>query len=152
MQLSDVFLALGEDSFQQLLKTVSLGKLKTYQLFERFKVRAHLNKLNSEALRKAAPRFWVRLSEKDEEFAQDLAQSILISHLDMIQSALNILGIPNEEGFFAKDMDALPYLTDGWQQKVYDGLKEKHAPAALVFYINHLAFELQKEPIIFQPA
>ncbi len=152
MQLSDVFLALGEDSFQQLLKTVSIGKLKTFQLFERFKVRAHLNKLNAEALRKAAPRFWLRLSEKDEEFAQDLAQSILISHLEMIQSALNILGIPNEDGFFAKDIDPAPHLTDGWQQRVFDGLKDKHAPVALQFYINHLAFELQKEPVIFQPS
>src|SRR6516164_8440720 len=100
MQLSDVFLGLGEDSFQQLLKTVSMGKLRTYQLYERFKVRAHFNKLNSETLRKAAPRLWTRLSEKDEDFAQDLAQSILVSHLEMIKAALDLLGIPNEDGFF----------------------------------------------------
>jgi hypothetical protein len=152
MQLADVFLALGEGPFQQLLKTVSLGRLRTYQLFERFKVRAHLQKLNSETLRKAAPRLWARIGERDEEFAQDLAQSILVSHLDMIGAALDLLGIPNEDGFFGKDLDPAKYLSDGWQQRVWDALKDKHPQPALLFYINHLAWELQKDAAIFQPA
>ena len=29
MQLSDIFLGLGEDNFQQLLRSISLGKLRT---------------------------------------------------------------------------------------------------------------------------
>jgi hypothetical protein len=151
MQLSDVVLALGEDSFLQLLKTVSIGKLRTYQLFERFKVRAHLHKLNSETLRKAGPRLWARISERDEEFAQDLAQAMLVSHLDMIRAALDFLGIPNQDGFFAKDLDAPKYLTEGWQQRVWDALNEKFPRPALLFYINHLAWELQKEAPLFQP-
>jgi hypothetical protein len=151
MQLSDVVLALGEDSFLQLLKTVSIGKLRTYQLFERFKVRAHLHKLNSETLRKAGPRLWARISERDEEFAQDLAQAMLVSHLDMIRAALDLLGIPNQDGFFAKDLDAPKYLTEGWQQRVWDTLNEKFPRPALLFYINHLAWELQKEAPLFQP-
>jgi hypothetical protein len=151
MQLSDVVLALGEDSFLQLLKTVSIGKLRTYQLFERFKVRAHLHKLNSETLRKAGPRLWARISERDEEFAQDLAQAMLVSHLDMIRAALDFLGIPNQDGFFAKDLDAPKYLTEGWQQRVWDTLNEKFPRPALLFYINHLAWELQKEAPLFQP-
>ena len=60
MQLVDVFLSLGPDSFLQLLKTVSLGKLRTYQLFERIKTRAHMAKLNSESFRKSGPRLWAR--------------------------------------------------------------------------------------------
>jgi hypothetical protein len=151
MQLSDVFLGLGEESFQQLLKTVSMGKLRTYQLYERFKVRAHLSKLNSETLRKAGPRLWARLSERDEDFAQDLAQSILVSHLDMIRAALDLLGIPNEDGFFAKDLDPAQHLTDGWRQRVWDGLKDQYSQAALLFYINHLTWELQKDAGLFQP-
>ena len=151
MQLSDVVLALGEDSFLQLLKTVSIGKLRTYQLFERFKVRAHLHKLNSETLRKAGPRLWARISERDEEFAQDLAQAMLVSHLDMIRAALDLLGIPNQDGFFAKDLDAPKYLTEGWQQRVWDTLNEKFPRPALLFYINHLAWELQKDAPLFQP-
>ncbi len=54
---------------------------------------------------KAAPRFWARLVEKDEDFATDLSQAILVSHLDMIKAVLDELGIPNQEGFFDKDID-----------------------------------------------
>ena len=61
MQLCDIFLRLGEENFQQLIRSVSIGRLKTYQLFDRVKTRLHLNKLNSETLRKAAPRIWARI-------------------------------------------------------------------------------------------
>jgi len=70
MQLSGVFLQLGEERLPLLLRGVSIGKLKTYQLYERFKTRTHLPKVNTESLRKAAPRFWSRLNEQDEEFAE----------------------------------------------------------------------------------
>ncbi len=103
MQLSDIFLRLGEETFTNLLRTVSLGKLKTYQLFDRLKTRLYLNKLNSETLRKSAPRSWARLGEHDDEFATELSQAILVSHLDMIQAVLNHLGVPHQDGFFDKD-------------------------------------------------
>ena len=74
MLISDVYLSLGEEAVAQLVRGISIGKLKTYQLYEGFKVRAHLHKVNTEALRKSAPRFWARLSEPDEEFAKELAQ------------------------------------------------------------------------------
>ena len=90
MQLSDIFLALGEPAFQQLIRSVSIGKLKTYQLYERVKMRFHMNKLNTETLRKVAPRLWARIAEHDEEFATDVAQTILVSHLDMIKDVLNL--------------------------------------------------------------
>ena len=91
MPLTDVFLTLGQDGFVQLLRGVSMGKLKTYQLYDRIKTRTHLPKLNSESLQKGAPRFWTRLSDKDEEFAQDLSQAVLVCHLDMIIAVLNLL-------------------------------------------------------------
>ena len=94
MQLSDIFLALGEPAFQQLIRAVSIGKLKTYQLYERVKMRFHMNKLNTESLRKVAPRLWARIAERDEEFATDVAQTILVSHLEMIKDVLNLLGFP----------------------------------------------------------
>jgi hypothetical protein len=53
MQLSGVFLQLGEERLPQLLRGISIGKLKTYQLYERFKLRTHLAKVNTENLRKA---------------------------------------------------------------------------------------------------
>ena len=136
--------------FTQLLRTISIGKLKTYQLYDRMKVRLHLSKLNSEMVRKAEPRFWTRLSEHDEEFATDLAQAILVSHLDMIKAVLDELGIPNQEGFFDKEIDGAKYLTDGWQKRVFDKFKGVYPEAVLLFYLNHLGWELAKSEQVFQ--
>ncbi|MGH9627757.1 MAG: hypothetical protein ACRD7E_05370 [Bryobacteraceae bacterium] len=152
MRLSDVFVALGESTFDQLLRTVSIGKLKTFQLYERVKLRFHMNKLNAESLRRSSPRLWSRISEHDEEFATDVAQTILVSHLDMIKAVLDFLEIPHEDGFFAKDLDAGGKLTDGWKQRVYDQFRQTYPEAVLVFYINHLNWELTKQEEIFNPA
>jgi len=151
MQLAAIFQGLGEDSFSQLLRAVSIGKLKTYQLYDRVKARLRLAKLNSEHLRKAEPRLWARLAENDEDFASDLSQAILVSHLDMIKSVLDDLGVPNQDGFFDKNMDGAKYLTEGWQQKSYDKFKDAYPKAVLLFYINHLAWEVAKSETIFQP-
>ena len=151
MQLSQAFISLGEDVFAQLLRQISIGKLKTYQLYETLKTRAHTAKLNTESLRKGAPRFWARLNEGDEEFAKDLAQGVLISHLDLIGAVLDFLGIPNQNGFFEKNLDAEPYLTEGWQQRVYEKFKADYPEPVLRFYINHMAWELVKEPELFVP-
>ena len=117
MQLCDIFLLLGEENFKQLVRSISLGRLKTFQLFDRVKTRLYLNKLNSETLRKAEPRMWARIGERDDDFATDISQAILISHLDMIRAVLDHLGIPHEDGFFPKDADISKYLAEGWQQK-----------------------------------
>jgi hypothetical protein len=144
MPLTDVFLSLGEDGFGKVMHSVSIGKLKTYQLYDRFKTRTHLPKLNAESLQKATPRLWARLAEKDEEYAQDLSQAVLISHLDMIVAVLNFLEIPHEDGFFAKDLDAKPLLTEGWQERVLEKFKDVYPEPLLRFYIAHLAWELLK--------
>jgi|SRR5579871_506022 len=149
MQLCDIFLRLGEDNFQQLMRSVSMGKLKTYQLFDRFKTRLHLTKLSAETLRKATPRLWTRLSERDDEFASDLAQAILISHMDMIVAVLNHLGVPHEEGFFAKDAEIAKYLKEGWQQEAWEKFHTTFSAPALLFYINHLAWEIAKAEDVF---
>jgi hypothetical protein len=143
MELTDAFVQPGEESFSELIRSVSIGKLKTYQVYEGFKVRARLTKLNTETLRKAIPRFWTRLSgERDEEFAKDLAQAVLVSHIDLITDVLAFLEIPNEGGFFSKDLNAGQYLTEGWQDRVFSQFREKHPRALLLFYINHLGAEL----------
>lgn len=142
MQLSEVYLGLGLDAFGQLVRGISIGKLKTYQIYEGFKVRAHLHKVNTEILRKAIPRFWARLGEHDEDFAKDLAQAVLVSHLDMITAVLDFLGAPHENGFFAKDLDAKRYFTDGWEERVVEKFRETYPETLLIFYINHLRWEL----------
>lgn len=152
MQLSDIFRGLGEERFSQLLRSISIGRLKTFQMYERLKARLHLQKMNTEALKKAAPRLWQRLGDHDEELATDLSQSILICHLDVVKSVLDFLGVPHEEGFFAKDFDASTYLKEGWQANVTEHFKDSPAPAVLLFYINHLAWESQKAETVFLPA
>jgi len=152
MQLSEIFLGLGEEQFRQLLRGISIGKLKTYQLYDRVKVRLHLAKLNSENLRKAEPRLWARLGDKDEDFATDLSQAILVSHLEMIKAVLDELGIPNQDGFFEKDIDGTKYLTDGWQQRTYEKFKTTYPEPVLLFYINHLGWEIGKAEQVYQVA
>src|SRR5947208_691124 len=152
MRLCDVFQKLGEDGFAQLIRGISLGKLKTYQLYDAFKTRSHMVKLNTEHLRKATPKLWARVQQGDEEFAKDLAQAVLVSHLDMIKAVLDFLGIPNEDGFFAKDLDPAGKLTEGWQQRVFDRFRTEYPEALVVFYINHLGLELVKAEEIFKPS
>jgi hypothetical protein len=151
MQISDLYRGLGEEAFGKIIRGISIGKLKTYQIYEGFKVRAHLHKVNTEALRKFTPQFWARIMEGDEDFGKDLAQSVLVSHLDLIAAALDLLGVPHENGFFAKDMDAKPYFTDGWEDRVYSQLKGAYPETILVFYINHLRWELLGAEGIYQP-
>src|SRR5579872_2653306 len=152
MQITDVYLGMGSEAFGQLIRGISIGKLKTFQIYEGFKVRAHLTKVNTEALRKATPRFWARISEPDEDFAKDLAQAILVSHLDMITAVLDLLGVPHENGFFAKDMDPKPYFTEGWEDRVYEKFHSTYPPAILSFYINHLRWELLGATEVYRPA
>jgi hypothetical protein len=152
MQLSDIFLQLGEENFNNLLRSISMGRLKTYQLYDRVKTRLHLTKLNSETLRKAAPRIWARMGERDDDFATEVSQAILISHLDMIRAVLDERGIPHEDGFFAKDADLSEHLKNGWQQQVWEKFHRVYPPAPLLFYINHLGWEITKAEQVFQPA
>ena len=142
MQMCGVFQALGPDVFHSLVRGISIGKLKTYQIYEGFKVRAHLVKLNTETLRKAVPKLWERIAGGEEDFARDLAQCILVSHLDMIGAVLDFLGVPHESGFFAKDIDPKPYFTSGWEERVIENFRGVYNDSLLLFYVNHLRWEL----------
>jgi hypothetical protein len=151
MLLSDVYLDMGQDAFERLVRGISIGRLKTYQIYEGFKVRAHLVKVNTEALRKAVPRFWDRIAAKDDEFAKELAQAVLVSHLDLITAVLDFVGAPHENGFFAKNMDPKPYFGEGWENRVYEKFHATFPDALLVFYINHLRWELLGAEEPFRP-
>ena len=152
MQISDVYRDLGLDSFGQLIRGISIGKLRTYQVYEGFKVRAHLHKVNTETLRKSVPKFWERITSGDEDFAKDIAQCILVSHLDMIGAVLDFLGVPHENGFFAKDLDAKHYFTEGWEGRVLEKFRGSQPEAILVFYVNHLRWELLGATDLYRPA
>ena len=142
MDISEVYRSLGQEGFAQLIRGISIGKLRTYQIYEGFKVRAHLTKVNTESLRKSTPKFWDRIMAGDEEFGRDLAQSILVSHLDLIGGVLDFLGVPHENGFFAKDMDPKPYFTEGWEDRVFEKFRAGNSEPLVLFYINHLRWEM----------
>jgi len=60
----------------------------------------------------------------------------------MIRAVLDHQGIPHEDGFFAKDLDATPHLTEGWRERVYEKFKDVYPESLLRFYTAHLAWEL----------
>jgi hypothetical protein len=152
MTLHELFVAQGEESFRTLLRSVSIGTLRTYQIYERLKLRCHLAKLNTENLRTASGRLWQRLSDGDADLALDLSQAILVSNLKLIIAVLNHFQIPHEDGFFAKETDPKAYLPAGWQQQAFNAFRDQYPPAVLVFYLNHLAHEIDENSPVFQPA
>ncbi len=147
-----MYRALGQQRFEELVQAISMGSLKRYQAFERFKIFARLHKLNRERLRKAAPQLWQRLEAGEQELARELAQAVLISNLAMVAEVLDLLEIRHDgNGFFEKDMTAAEQLKDGWQQKVLEAFREKYSEPLLLLYINHLDWELGKPSAPFVP-
>jgi hypothetical protein len=71
--------------------------------------------------------------------------------MDMIKAVLDHLGIPHEEGFFAKDANVSNYLKEGWRERVWEKFHTAFPPAPLLFYINHLAWEMAKAEDVFAP-
>jgi hypothetical protein len=145
MELSEVYRALGRERCDELLGQVSMGSLRTYKLFDSFKVRARLGKLNREHLRKAAPHLWERLQQGDEDLAREVAQGVLVSNLAFVVVVLDFLGIPHDgAGFFEKEGSAAEKLTQGWQQRVFEEFRERYPQSLVLLYINHLDWELAK--------
>lgn len=141
MQISDLLKSLGQDSFGELIRTISIGKLKTYQLYDPLKARTRVVKLNTEGLRKATGRLWERVSANDDDLSKDLVQAVLLSNLPMIISVLNFLEIPHNDGFFADDIDPKKYLKDGWAERVLEHFKGVYPDSVLRLYVGHLAWE-----------
>ena len=152
MPLTDVFKALSDEEFEKLMRTISISRLKTYKLYESLKTRAHLPKLNTRGLRKVTPRFWERIQNEDDDLAADLAQAILVGNLDMIIEILDFLGAEHSDGFFDKDADVGETLKEDWQQRAYDHFKETYPPVVLLFYLNHLSWEVTEDKKLLSPA
>ena len=151
MTMCEVFLGLGQERLGQMLSRISLGKLRTYRMFDAVRIRLHLGKMNQEALKKVAPKLWPRLEANEEDLASDLAQAILVSHLDMIIAVLDQLGVPHQDGFFDKDADVGSFLTQGWQDRAYAAFCEKYPASVLLFYLNHLAHEMDENAPLYRP-
>lgn len=150
VEIWEVFQSLGRPALDELVRHISLGTLKAYKLYEPFKIRAHLTKLNTEHLRKSTGRFWDRLSSGDEGLAKDLAQAILVSNIGFIVEVLNFLNIPHDgNGFLPKDFSGEKYLTEGWQQRVENEFRGRYPDSLLRLYINHLMWEVDKQAKIY---
>ncbi len=145
MELTDAYRALGQRRFDTLAGSVSIGALKTFSVYENFKVRSRLGKLNRQRLRRAAPKLWQRIAAGDEDLARDFAQAVLVSNIDLVVDVLDFLEIPHDgNGFFDKDADPGAKLSDGWRQKVFDEFRQRRGEALVLFYINHLGWEIGK--------
>jgi hypothetical protein len=60
--------------------------------------------------------------------------------------------VPHEEGFFAKETDVAALLKDGWQASAWEKFRETYSPAPLLFYINHLGWEVANAEQVFAPS
>ena len=145
-----MFQSLGQEGLDELVKRISMGALRSYKVYEGFKVRTHLHKLNAEHLRKAVPKLWERLGQGDEDLARDLSQAVLVSNLDFVVEALNLLGVPHDgSGFFQKNDETRNHLTDGWQQRLLNELRSRYPEPLIKLYINHLLWEVDKSSEVF---
>ncbi len=150
MGLSAVFQGLGQEQFEELMRGVSMGKLRTFQVYDSFKVHAGMHKLNREKLRKALPRLWGRLEGGDNEVAREAAQAVLVSNLPFVAEVLDFLEIPHDgNGFFDKNNQTGDALAEGWQERVHAEFKNKYPEALVLLYTNHLAWETDPSAGIF---
>ena len=150
MDLSAVFQGLGREQFDELMRGVSMGKLRTFQVYDSFKVHAGMNKLNREKLRRALPRLWDRLEEGDNDVAREAAQAILVSNLPFVAEVLDFLEIRHDgNGFFDKNNQTGDALDEGWQQRVHAKFKDQYPEALILLYANHLAWETDPSAKVF---
>ena len=150
MELPEVFQGLGEQRFEELVRGISIGKLRTYSVYDSFKIRTRLNKVNRERLRKAVPRFWSRLEEGDKELASELAQGVLVSNLPFVVEVLDFLEVPHDgSGFFQKEDSLRDHLTDDWQARVLKEFSGKYPESLILLYTNHLSWEVDRSSELF---
>jgi hypothetical protein len=60
--------------------------------------------------------------------------------------------VPHNEGFFEKDAELSKHLSGDWQQRAYAEFHSTYPEAILVFYLNHLAHEVDENAALFAPA
>jgi hypothetical protein len=48
-------------------------------------------------------------------------------------------------------MDPKPYFTEGWEERVHEKFKSVYSEAILLFYVNHLRWELLGATDVYRP-
>lgn len=152
MDLTEVFQVVGRSGFQELVESISIGRLRAYDVYESIKVRAHLSKINRGQLRRAVPKLWERLEGGDKDLASELAQGILVSNLSFVVEVLDFLKIPHDgSGFFDRNSSFSNNLGVGWQQEVFEKFRERYSESLILLYTNHLAREVDSVSGLFRP-
>lgn len=150
MELSEVYVGLGAERFSEILRGISKGSLRTYKVYDSFKIRTRLSKINREKLRGAAPKLFERLEQGDQDLAKEIAQAALVSNMSLIISTLDLLEIEHDgNGFFDKQDDVGEKLDDGWRSRVLEAFRGEYPEAVVLLYINHLDWELADPQEVF---
>ncbi len=144
MDLVDVYAALGQERCVRLVRTISIGALRTFGVYEAVKIRSRLHTLNRQKLRAAAPKLWKRITEGDIGLSRDLSQGILVSNIPLVVGVLDFLGIEHDgNGFFSKDSENAELLVSGWPEKVYEEFVKRFPEELVLLYINYLGWETE---------
>ena len=150
MDLCAVIQNIGNSELERLMNEVSIGKLRTFNAYDSFKVHAGMTKLNRERLRKSLPKFWQRLEEGDRALAGAITQAILFSNLPFVIEVLDFLEIPHDDnGFFDPKTWEKKTLCVGWQKRTYEKFSKKYPRSLILIYLNHLSSEVDPSAELF---
>ena len=142
MDLVGVFEALGQERCIRLVRTISIGALRTYGVYGAIKIRSRLHTLNRQKLRASSPKLWKRIAEGDADLARDLSQGVLVSNIPLVVAMLDFLDIEHDDnGFFAKDADYSEQFSPGWAGTVFEEFSGRYSEDLILLYINHLGWE-----------
>ena len=142
MDLVRVYAALGQDRCIRLVRTISIGALRTYGVYEAIKIRSRLHTLNRQKLRAVSAKLWKRIADGDADLARDLSQGVLVSNIPLVVAVLDHLGIEHDDnGFFAKDADYSQQFASGWTESVFKEFTGRYSEDLVLLYINHLGWE-----------
>lgn len=142
MDLVGVYAALGQDRCTRLVRTISIGALRTYGVYQAIKVRSRLHTLNRQKLRAVSQKLWKRIAEGDADLARDLSQGVLVSNIPLVVAVLDFLNIEHDDnGFFAKDADYSHQFASGWPEAVFREFSGRFSDDLVLLYINHLGWE-----------
>lgn len=142
MELAEVYQALGEERTARLVRTVSIGALKTFGVYKDVKVRSQLHTLNRQKLRAAASKLWQRIVAGDKDLATTVGQAVLVSNVPLIIESLDFLEIEHDgNGYFDKDADYSKRFAAGWERTLFDRFRERYPEELVLFYVNHLGCE-----------
>lgn len=142
MDLAEVYEALGQERVAGSIRTISMGALKTFGVYQSLKVGSRLRKLNRSNLQRAAGRLWQRVADGDTDLGRDLSQAILVSNIPLVTEVLDCLELEHDgNGFFSKDSDHADKLTEGWAERVFAHCKDRFDQDLILLYINYLGWE-----------